>query len=50
MRDAAQLREQAEKALRLARLTTDHLTSDRLIALAEEYTARAQALESSRKP
>jgi hypothetical protein len=50
MREAAELPEQAEKALRLARQTTDDLTSARLTILAKENIARARALENSRKP
>jgi phage shock protein A len=50
MSQAAKLREQAEKALRLARQTPDHLTSARLIDLAKEYISRAELLESSNKP
>jgi hypothetical protein len=50
MVEAARLREQAEKARRLARDTTDELTSARLIAMAEEYVSRAEALENSKQP
>jgi hypothetical protein len=50
MTEAARLREQAEKALRLARDSTDELTSARLIAMAEEYISRAQVLEESQQP
>ena len=50
MQEAARLREQAEKARRLARDTTDELTSARLTAMAEEYLSRAQALEESEQP
>jgi hypothetical protein len=45
MPEAATPREQAEKALRLARPTSDNLTSARLIKLAKEYISQAEALE-----
>jgi hypothetical protein len=50
MREAAGLREQAQKALRIARQTTGDLTSMRLTTLTEEYIARAKPLENSRNP
>ena len=50
MREALKLREQAEKARRLARETTDELTSTRLTAMANEYLSRAQELEESEQP
>jgi hypothetical protein len=50
MQEAEKLREQAEKVLRLARQTLDDLTTARLNALADEYIARAKALESGTAP
>jgi hypothetical protein len=50
MLEAVRLREQAEKARRLARESTDELTSARLTAMAEEYASRAQQLEESQQP
>jgi hypothetical protein len=49
MSEAARLREQAEKALRLARPTSDNLTSARLIELAKEYISPAEALGKNEK-
>jgi hypothetical protein len=50
MVEAARLREQAEKARRLARETSDEVTSARLTAMAKEYASRAQELEQSQQP
>ena len=50
MLEAARLREQAEKALRLARSSSDNLTAARLTELAKEYISRAEALEPVKKP
>ena len=48
--EAENLREQAEKVLRLAHQMLDEPTAARLRALAEEYIARAKGLESGEKP
>jgi hypothetical protein len=50
MPDAERLREQAEKALRLARQIADETVSARLATLAEEYLSKAEELERFDKP
>jgi hypothetical protein len=50
MQEAEKLREQAEKVLRLALQMSDKPTAARLNALAYEYIARAEALESGHEP
>jgi hypothetical protein len=47
--DARKLRQQAEKALRLARQIIDETVSTRLIGLAEAYLSKADGLERSDK-
>jgi hypothetical protein len=47
MPDARKLRQQAEKALRLARQITDETVSTGLIGLAEEYLSKAEEFERS---
>ncbi len=46
MSQSLQLREQAERCRRLARDSTDDGVRDSLLTLAEEYIARADALEN----
>jgi len=46
MAQSFHLREQAECCRRLARDSTDDSLRDSLLALAEEYTARANTLEN----
>ncbi len=43
-------REQAERCRRLARDTTDTNLRDRLLELADEYAARAAAMEDPESP
>ena len=45
MADADALRRKVGQALRLALQATDSLTYDRLVALAEEYTAQVAEIE-----
>ncbi|HEY3890678.1 MAG TPA: hypothetical protein VGM00_01830 [Bradyrhizobium sp.] len=45
MPDAVQYREQAARVQRLLNASIDPLTRERLSALAEEYLAKADALE-----
>jgi hypothetical protein len=46
MAQALHLHEQAERCRRLARDTTDDVLRDSLLRLADEYIARAAALEN----
>jgi hypothetical protein len=41
------LREQAERCRRLAHATTDAITHDRLLTLADEYDAQARSEDSA---
>jgi hypothetical protein len=50
MSRSLQLREQAERCRRLARDSTDDGPRDSLLTLAEEYIARAAALENVLSP
>jgi hypothetical protein len=47
MREASQLRERAEQALRLAQQNTDPMLIKSLTALAAEYSARADVIDGS---
>jgi hypothetical protein len=49
MPDTRKLRQQAEKAWRLARQIIDETASTRLIGLAEEYLSQAEEFERSDK-
>lgn len=49
MSDAAHYREQAARAQRLFNAQTDQLTRERLAALADEYRAKAQAVEAEER-
>jgi hypothetical protein len=46
MSDAAQYREKVARIHRLLNASTDQLTRERLTALAEEYLAKASALDA----
>lgn len=46
MSDAAYYLEQAARAQRLSTAMSDQLTRDRLAALAEDYLAKARALDA----
>jgi hypothetical protein len=50
MAQSFHLREQAERCRRLARDSTDANLRDRLLELADEYAARAAALEDPESP
>jgi hypothetical protein len=50
MSRSVQLREQAERCRRLARDSTDDSVRDGLLTLADEYIARAAALEDVERP
>ncbi len=50
MAQSLQLREQAERCRRLARDTTDTILRERLFELADEYAARAAAMEDPESP
>jgi hypothetical protein len=50
MESAAELRAQAAKCRALAKQARDRMTVKNLLALAEDYEAQAQTLESSLVP
>ena len=50
MAQSLHLREQAERCRRLARDTTDTILRERLFELADEYAARAAAMEDPESP
>lgn len=50
MAQSLHLREQAERCRRLARDSTDTNVRDRLLELADEYAARAAAMEDPESP
>ncbi len=50
MAQSLHLREQAERCRRLARGSTDTNLRDRLLELADEYAARAAAMEDPESP